>query len=80
MFRSPQIKDIKVHEILRPLAANVWYLIALMYLLFMVALAINFKFEECDSALIRYSNAFLITIGGLCQQGIRIKLRKSKPN
>lgn len=71
MFRNPQPKIIKVQEIFRPFISEIWYFICLVLLVGIVILAIVFKFEVADSCVIRLSNSFIVTIGALCQQGIR---------
>ncbi|XP_058795061.1 ionotropic receptor 75a-like [Phymastichus coffea] len=74
VFRNPQPTNIKVGEILRPLADEVWYLMG-TFMPFSVAIlliAMRHDFAESDTWLI--SNSFLIVLGSLCQQCTDFKM------
>ncbi|KAJ8664941.1 hypothetical protein QAD02_006603 [Eretmocerus hayati] len=71
-FRSPQKQDIKVNEVLDPLTAQVWYLMLSVSTVIIMIFTYILKYENGDALHLRFSNAVLIVIGAICQQGTNL--------
>jgi hypothetical protein len=71
IFRSPQPKKkrIKLIEVLKPLDIQVWYLFIVLLAVFIWCMSLVFRYEHKSNTVMRYSNAILLTIGAICQQG-----------
>ncbi|XP_031777890.1 ionotropic receptor 75a isoform X2 [Nasonia vitripennis] len=76
IFRNPQPKNIKIMEILCPFELDSWYGTMVMFLLAAITLAFTLRYEGKELFTMRYSNAFLIAFGALCQQGTHFDIKK----
>ncbi|KAJ8673365.1 hypothetical protein QAD02_004627 [Eretmocerus hayati] len=76
IFRSPQPKNIKVQEILRPFANKVWYLMITILVISFPITIMMVRIEEFGAFLDGVSHSFLIVIGTLCQQSSTMSMKR----
>ena len=67
-FRTPQGKDIKIREILRPLAENVWNRMSLILFLISILFCFVLRYESYNSFFGHYCDSVIIIIGSISQQ------------
>lgn len=77
IFRNPQPTNVKIKEIFRPFANNVWYITWFTVLMVIVALNLTIV-DDQQHAIISISNSCMITIGAMCQQSKNIFVHELK--
>ncbi|XP_058794787.1 ionotropic receptor 75a-like [Phymastichus coffea] len=76
IFRNPQAKDIKIGEVLHPFADESWYATLIALMTIFIILAVSLKQESYVISANILSNAFLITVGCMCQQSTHYNLNR----
>ena len=69
MFLTTPTKDIKINEFLSPFTVECWYMTILLIILGSISFGIFLVSEKINNRVERYSVAFLVMLGSLCQQG-----------
>lgn len=73
-FKSPLRRQIKFATLLQPLSNDVWTMISIFYLMFIVSLSVLLISEIPTTGKLMYvNNAFFMCLTAICQQGNVLK-------